>query len=131
MGFGLELEIRNVKLKVPTEQKGGISRLTSSPFPFAEILVSDDKLKARLLARFSNLEGSVPSLDSILRALQSVVDFAVPVFIRVGQFYELKIDLDKKLVTATGLADGRTKTFKLEDVRRFNLGEIWRRIYEF
>lgn len=131
MSFGLELEIQNVKPKVPTEQRGNVSRLSFSPFPFTEILAFENRLKARLLARFSDLEGSTPSLDAILRALQSVVDFGASVVIKVGQFYELKIDFDKKLAVAKGIADGRTKTFKLEDVRKYDLGAIWRKIYEF
>ncbi|GEM_PF-4375708 len=133
MSFGLEIEIKNIKLKNTTrvEQKGDIARIPFPPFPFGEIrVISPNNLRGRLLTRFSNIEGVTPTLDTILRALQAIADFSVPV-IKVGSFYELKVNTEKGLVVATGLADMRTKTFKLSDIKKLDLGKIWRRIYGF
>jgi len=133
MGFGLEIEVKNVRLKdnIRVEQRGNIARIPTPPFPFGEIrVISPNNLKGRLLTRFSNIDGTTPTLDTILRAIKSMADFSTAV-IKVGSFYELKVDVERGIVVATGLADMRTKTFKLSEVRRLDLGKIWRQIYGF
>ncbi|MEX0569434.1 MAG: hypothetical protein Q6363_009830 [Candidatus Njordarchaeota archaeon] len=132
MGLGLEIEIRNAKLKehVRIERSENEYKLTVSPFPFREILVEGKNLKGRLLARFSNLDGITPNLNAILRAIETICEFD-NVKIIIGTFYELDIDKKRGLVVATGLADMRKKTFRLADIQRLQLGEIWRKIYQF
>lgn len=133
MAFGLEIEIRNVKLKsnIRVERFGRKTKLSVSPFPFKEILLEEGNvLKGRLLARFSNLDGVTPTLNSILRAIKSIGEFE-RLTMKVGSFYELEIDSRRGIVTATGLADMRKKNFKLQDVERLELGKIWRKIYAF
>ena len=132
MSFGLEIEIHNVRLKehvrIEKSEKG--FRLSRAPFPFSEIIVEGNKLKGRLLARFSSLDGITPNLDAIMRAIGTIGEFD-KLKLRVGTFYELEIDKKMGLVTAIGLADMRRKIFKLSEIQRLELGKIWRKIYEF
>jgi len=132
MSFGLEIEIHNVRLKehvrIEKSEKG--FRLSRAPFPFSEIIVEGNKLKGRLLARFSSLDGITPNLNAIMRAIGTIGEFD-KLKLRVGTFYELEIDKKMGLVTAIGLADMRRKIFKLSEIQRLELGKIWRKIYEF
>lgn len=133
MSFGLEIEIKNAKLKehVRIERIGDKYRLTVSPFPFSEIFVHGKNLKGRLLARFSNLDGITPNLNAILKAIETICEFESVIKITIGTFYELDIDKRRGIVVATGLADMRKKTFRLSEIQRLQLGKIWRKIYQF
>ncbi len=131
MGFGLEIEIYNVRLKehirIERGEKG--FRLSHPPFPFSEIIVEDNKLRGRLLARFSSLDGVTPNLNAIIRAITTIAEFD-KLKLKIGMFYELEIDKRLGLVMAVGLADMRRKRFKLSEIQRLELGKIWRKIYE-
>jgi len=132
MGFGLEIEMENIRLKehMRIEKSGEGFKLAYTPFPFAVINVQGKKLVGRLLARFSNLDGTTPNLNAILRAIETIGEYD-KLKLKVGTFYELEIDKKRGIVTVTGLADMRRKIFKLSDLQRLELGKIWRKIYEF
>lgn len=132
MSFGLEIEIENARLKehVRIERSESGFRLSRAPFPFSEVTVHGNKLKGKLLARFSSLDGITPNLNAILRAIETIAEYD-QLKLKVGTFFELQIDKRRGIVTAIGLVDMRRKVFKLSDLQRLELGKIWRKIYEF